>query len=140
MSTRGPTCGHSACRQHWIDAGPGGCVILAREHRYLCHPAGEPCPDGCDATADPERLREYRGHEDRVARAYERLAQRLADRLRRWPRPSFPVPDDLPSKWVERVGRPAACDAARILREHGGPWSAALLQAVMESYPPQEWP
>ena len=29
------------------------------DHRWLCHADG-PCPDGCDAAPDPERLREYR--------------------------------------------------------------------------------
>lgn len=28
-------------------------------HDYLCHPDGEPCPDGCDVVADPERLATY---------------------------------------------------------------------------------
>ena len=29
------------------------------QHNWLCHPRGEPCPDGCDAPADPVRLRVY---------------------------------------------------------------------------------
>jgi hypothetical protein len=33
---------------------------VARDHRWLCHPNGEPCPDGCDTAADPKRLAEYK--------------------------------------------------------------------------------
>jgi hypothetical protein len=29
---------------------------LALEHAFLCHVDGEPCADGCDVRADPERL------------------------------------------------------------------------------------
>jgi hypothetical protein len=38
-------------------------------HAWLCHGAnadgagGEPCPDGCDEAADPERLRVYQASE-----------------------------------------------------------------------------
>jgi hypothetical protein len=38
-------------------------------HRYLCHPRGEPCPDGCDAQAHPARLAAYESHYDRKDRS-----------------------------------------------------------------------
>ena len=28
-------------------------------HRWLCHQLSEPCPDGCDAAADPQRKALY---------------------------------------------------------------------------------
>ena len=34
-------------------------MSLAAQHRWLCHPNGEECPDGCDVQADPYRLQTY---------------------------------------------------------------------------------
>lgn len=31
----------------------------AQVHRWLCHPGGEPCPDGCNAAPVPARLAAY---------------------------------------------------------------------------------
>jgi hypothetical protein len=36
-----------------------GTTIIIAQHRFLCHPDGAKCEDGCDLAPDPVRLAIY---------------------------------------------------------------------------------
>ena len=45
-----------AIRSDEIDSARFGTTVVSSQHRFLCHPDGAECPDGCDASPNPERL------------------------------------------------------------------------------------